>query len=193
MCRLVADSATLSYLGAIFIYSEVVRFPPMKKGVLRSLKAEADKAPWGTHFHLSLPYNPEKMSLNMYVKLIKQSVYTVENAGHHVTVIWPLLERMHSPSQIRSLRNHARRFRIWMKAKRLLGTIVVPKLPIPSVHYLNYRGDPRQIFGNDFIQKLRRDMPVIPEREEPPRSRSGQCPTIPLAQDLRTFLTLKRA
>lgn len=191
--RLIADAPSTAYLGLLYDYDQHTRLPFIRRGIVRTLRAKRYPPSLGSTVHVALGWDPNGTSFNNYLILLKLIIRYLDNRDCRITIIWPLYARYHSPPEQEYLRKKASKFMRWVNAKRLLIQVLVPQEAIPAINVRSYRGDPKTIYGEDFLTRLNGTLPSIPGQHLPASYPVATIPTVPLDQNLANFISMKLA
>ena len=185
--RLVADPRTASYLRLFYAFTAVGLVPPMRRGVPRRIRSETYSMSWNSSLILCVPWDPEELSLRQYSLNLKGIIYYLDRQNIRITLIWPLTSNL-SLAEQSYFTQHTRKFRRWIRAKRLLIDVISPAQPIPPVMATDYVGNPAEIFGQRFFAELNHNIPNL-QQGFPEQLRI--CPpfTVPREQTLAEFVT----
>ena len=191
--RLIADAVSAAYLSLLYDYDHHTRLPMMRSGIVRVLRSKGCPPEYGSVVHVALGWDPNTTSFPNYLILLKLVIRYLDNLDCKITIIWPLYSRYHSRAEQEYLRNKASRFMRWIRAKRLLIQVLVAEKPVPTQNVRSYRGDPKIIYGIDFLERLNSTLPRLPGQNLPINPPINVIPTVPLAQSISDFMSMKLA
>lgn len=191
--RLVADSITISFLGRFYDFAGVTTVPPMRRGVNRYVRDDLCALPPNASVIIGIPWDPSETSLAQYSLNLKSLLFHLDRQDLKVTIIWPVYASW-SKAEKTYFRAHLRKFRRWLRLKRLLIDVIPPAQPIPTVTVSEFVGNPEIIFGPRFFHAFNYILPKVEKQTLPtgpyiPRP----VPTIPLDQSFNEFISNKRA
>ena len=186
--RLVAEPQVAEYLRRIYDIKDCTLVPPMRRGLPRRIREGLYAIPWNSSLVLAVAWAPQEMSLRQYSLNLKGLLYHLDKHNLKITIIWALTPNLSEAEKI-YFKGHIRKFRRWIRIKKLLIDVLSPAQPIPLTKAASYTGNPTDIFGPRFLAEFNYHLPQVDGQNLPILHIARPLFTIPKEQSLQEFVS----